>query len=82
MILKINVKVREPQAQILASIGTTPFSVYIMKAIDPTSKLLVFGFAMNLHIWHWPTGSYWDIKLDEDEDEIVSTLWLITVEVR
>ncbi len=43
-----------------------------MRAISPTSKLLVFGFALNLHFWHWPTDSYWEVKLDENEDEIVS----------
>ncbi|KAI0085752.1 hypothetical protein BDY19DRAFT_390545 [Irpex rosettiformis] len=74
MILKIDVKERPFQAQILASVGTTPFSIYIMRAINPTSKLLVFGFAMNLHFWHWPTNSYWEIKLDEAEEEIYNMI--------
>lgn len=76
MIVKINVKSKHLQPELVASVGTTPFSIYIMRAISPISKLLVFGFALNLHFWHWPTDSYWEVKLDENEDEIVSALSL------
>ena len=75
--MKIDVKSKEITPQNLALVVTSPFSMHMIKAIDARSQIIVFSFALTLHFLHWPTKSYWQVELDEDEDELVRTHTLV-----
>ncbi|KAI0698380.1 hypothetical protein BC835DRAFT_668168 [Cytidiella melzeri] len=69
-ILGIDPTSSELEPKIIASIANGPFSTHIIRAIDPTSKVLVFSFSNTLHFWNWPTESYWQVEIEDVEDEV------------
>lgn len=78
-VVKIDVKAKTFAPHTLAVVATSPFSMHLIKAIDPRSQVIVFSFGLTLHCLHWPTTSYWKVVLDEDQDELVSLPYIVNI---
>lgn len=70
--MKLDVTAPTVVAKPLAVVVTSPFSKHIIRAIDPQSQVVVFSFELVLHFLHWPSRSYWQVTLEQDDEEIVS----------